>query len=207
MQPTRPSLALLALLLPTMALAQPDPRFAALHQRSEPLGGLGAFLDKYVGTCDDVFSRAECEGNARQYRKDVAQKRFYMLRDDPGSLLAPGSYDPETGELMVLLTPIFGANGFALTSGTPRQLDANGNPMMKVVKLKGRTTQGFSQDQFERLFRRHELHLELIFTPEKPWAISRGKHTVKGVQARILGVAVVHSRSGETIAAWAAKGA
>lgn len=204
MQPTRSPLALLALLLvlPMVAAADPDPRFAALQKRSEPLGGLGVFLDKYVGGCDDLLAQAECEANAKSYRKEVARKRFYMLRDDARDHLTLGEYDPDSGELLVLLTPIFGANGFALTSGTPSRLDANGNPMMKLVKLKGSTTQGFSKDQLERLFRRGEFQLELIFSPVKPWALRRGKNTVQGVQAKILGVAVVHSRTGETIAAW-----
>ena len=192
---------LLAGLLPLSAAA--DGRFEALHARSEPLGGLGAFLEKYVGHCDAVETRAACEARAKDFRRTVAGKRLYMLlANDAAHMLAPGPYDPDTGELTVLLTPIFGANGMALTSGTPKKTDGDGNPVMRVVKLKGKSDKGWTTARFQRLFAQQELRLELIFTPEDVWALRGKRGPVRGVQAKMLGVAVVHARSGETLATW-----
>lgn len=188
------------LLLPLTAAARD---FESLKSKSEALGGLGPFLERYVGSCEDPEARKTCEANAAAFRKQANSKRYAMLVDDVRGLLRADAYDPDSGELTLQLTPIFGAYGYALTTGRPKRLDAQGNPTMRLVKLEGRTSQGFDQRRFERMFRNGEVQLELIFTPQQVWSLpKRGGKPVQGVEVKALGVRVTHVRSGEAMVAW-----
>src|SRR5690606_23805351 len=190
------------LLLPLSAWAQ-SADFDALTSKSEPLGGLGPFLERYVGRCEDPETQKTCEANAATFRRQANGKRYAMLVDDVRSLLQAEAYDPDSGDLTLQLTPIFGAYGYALTTGRPKRLNAQGLPTMRLVKLEGRTTQGFDQRRFERMFRNGEVQLELIFTPEQVWTLpQRGGKPVQGVEVKALGVRVTHVRSGEAMVAW-----
>src|SRR5690606_14946604 len=105
--------------------------------------------------------------------------------------------------LTLQLTPIFGAYGYALTTGRPKRLDAKGHPTMRLVKLSGRTTQGFDQRRFERMFKNGEVELELIFTPKQVWTLpKRGGAPVQGVEVQVQAIRVNHVRSGEALVAW-----
>src|SRR5690606_28037085 len=124
------------LLLPLSAWAQ-SADFDALKSKSEPLGGLGPFLERYVGRCEDPETQKTCEANAATFRRQANGKRYAMLVDDVRSLLQAEAYDPDSGDLTLQLTPIFGAYGYALTTGRPKRLNAQGLPTMRLVKLEG----------------------------------------------------------------------
>lgn len=198
------------LLIPALALAAPpeepstgDGRFERLRAGSEPLGGLAPFLERYVGACESPEGRAECRASAEAFRKKAAGKTLYMrVGEDVADMLAPGPYDASTGELTVLVTPMFGAAGMALTHGAPRKVDAQGSPLLPRLRLEGSTTEGWTPSRFQRLFSQRELRLDVVFTPEAQWAVGSGARRVQGVRARVLGLRVVHARSGETLATW-----
>jgi Family of unknown function (DUF6066) len=197
-----PRLLLPLLLLPTLALAE-DARFETLHAASEPLGGLGPFLEKYVGDCADSEARAECEASAKAFRQRVAGKRLYMrVGEDAADMLAPGDFDASTGEFTVMVTPLFGASGMALSHGAPRRTDAAGSPLVQRLRLEGSSDEGWTEGRFRRLFSQRELRLEVIFTPESTWAVGGRSSRVRGVKAKVLGLRVVHARSGDVLATW-----
>jgi hypothetical protein len=197
----------LLLLSPLAARAQPsaeDARFEQLRGKSEPLGGLGAFLERYVGACSEPEGRAECRATAETYRQKVAGKRFAMLvGEEQAGMLAPGPYDPESGALSVLVTPLFGANGLALSGGgAPKKADAAGNPLMPRLNATGSTTESYTPARFQRLFAQRELQVEVVFTPEAVWSLGSGNRQVRGVRAKLHGLRIVLARTGETLATW-----
>ncbi|MCI0572540.1 MAG: DUF6066 family protein [Myxococcaceae bacterium] len=199
-------LVLALLLLPTLAVADDASRFEQLRAGSEPLGGLGPFLEKFVGDCEDAGTRAECAASAGSFRERMAGKRLFMLvTEDAADMMAPGAYDASSGELTVLVTPIFGARGMALTHGVPRRMDADGNPVLQRLNVEGGTSEGWTPSRFQRLFSQRELRLEVVFTPEDTWQLRGRAGRVKGVRAKVLGMRVVHARSGDTVATWFAR--
>ena len=64
-----------ALLLPALALADVDQRFARLRDSAEPLGGLSAFLNRYIGECGDMFASKDCRTKADAFRKNYRARR------------------------------------------------------------------------------------------------------------------------------------
>jgi hypothetical protein len=52
-------------LVPALAAADVNPKFAKLRDAAEPLGGLGQFIDSYVGDClSAALGGSECQKNA-----------------------------------------------------------------------------------------------------------------------------------------------
>jgi hypothetical protein len=195
--------SLFLLLLPCLALADADPRFEKLRAGSEPLGGLGPFLERYVGKCEDLESRAECQTAAKAFRQKAAGKRLYMMVvEDAAIMMDPGAYKPGTGEFTILVTPIFGANNYALTLGGNPKADAAGNPVMPRLVVNGTTTEGWNGSRFQRLFSQRELRLQLVFTPEDTWTLNTRGGKVQGVRGKLLGLLVTHGRTGETLATY-----
>ncbi len=66
------SLALAALALPMLAAA--DDRFDALRTRAERVDSLGSLLERYLGSCRDPFTRADCERNVGAARRSIHGK-------------------------------------------------------------------------------------------------------------------------------------
>ncbi len=202
------SLLLLAALAPALALADADPRFQALRDSAEPVGGLGQFLDKYIGECATAGGiDGECRQNASAFRQKMRGKKLYMIvTEESAGMLSPGDYDVRRGEYSINVTPFFGAGGYGLTQGTPKRTDANGNPVMPLMTVRGETKDGWSPMRFQRLFSSRELRLQVVFTPQDVWTLpKKGGGKIYGVRAKIEGILVTIGRTGEPAGLWVSR--
>ncbi len=191
-----------ALLAPLLAAADVNPKFAKLRDGAEALSGLSNFLEKYVGECDGAGP--ECKANASQFRREANGKRFYMIVSEDAAIIAPGAFDPGRDEMTLNITPFFPAGGYALTQGAPHRTDAQGNPVMPLLYVKAKLPDGMNASSMARLIGMRGLRLEIVFTPQEVWSLSKGKGAGKsyGVKARIDGMLVTVGRTGEELALW-----
>jgi hypothetical protein len=196
------------LLVPLLAHADVDPRFARVRDAASTLdGSLASFLDRYIGECNDAFEGQSCKQNAAAYRKKMSGKNFYVIiPEEAATMLRPGPYDPRSGQYTVLVTPFFPAGGYALTKGQPKRLDGAGNPVMPLLALHGKMPAGWDPMSFQRLFRRRELRVQLVFSPEGVWSMGkRGGKKLSGVKAKLVALMVTYSRTGDPVATFFAK--
>src|SRR3954470_21349480 len=140
--------ALFALMTAGLAAADVDPKFAKLRDSAEAIEGLGNFLDKYVGDCG---TDADCKKNTETFRTAANGKKFYMIiTEDSVNNLQMASYDPGGQTFSLNLTPFFPASGSAITGGAPSRTDANGNPVMPFMTLKGTVSEGGNAQTVQR---------------------------------------------------------
>ncbi len=193
------------LLLPALALADVDPRFAQLRDQAEPLGSLSAFLDKYVGECGSLFSGPGCRKEAEAFRTRYTGKKLYMIiGEGAASMVGPGPYQPGSGNYTIHVTPLFPAGPYALTQGSPRHTDTDGRPMLPFIQVTGTTPAGWSAGDFMRLFQKKQVRAQVVFTPQEVWSLlGKGDSSKRyGVAARIDGVLLTNARTGEPLGTW-----
>lgn len=200
--------ALLATLtLCAVASADVETKFADLRDKSKPLGSLSGFLDKYIGECKDPLEGPTCKSNAADFRKKTSGQSYYMIvSEDSATMLSPGPYNPTTGEYTINVTPFFPAGGYAVTEGSPKRADANGNPVLPFIQMHGKVGEGWNGQRFNSLFMRRGLRLLVIFTPNGVWNLSKpggGKNA--GISAKIHALLVEEGRSGTVMGTWYAK--
>ena len=192
---------LVVALLPWLAWAQ-DARFEALKASAQTFdGGLAGFLEQYTGDCGDATNTSQCRQKAETFQKGVNGTRFYALvREDAASMVAFAPSGPAGGDFTVLVTPFFPGGAHALTNTTPKKTDSHGNPLFPQLELAGVLPEGETVDSVERLFRRRDVRVELLFSPEGFWALPHkagGKLT--GCRAH-LDALLVSTSSGAVLA-------
>lgn len=201
--------AFLALLLvPLLAHADVDAKFAQLRDAASPLdGSLSAFLDKFIGECGDAFEGQACKQNATAYRQKTQGRKYYVIvPEDSAFMLRPGPYNLGKGEYTVLVTPFFPGGGYALTQGQPKKLDPQGNPVLPLMVLRGQMPEGWDPMSFQRLFRNRELRVQLVFVPQGVWAMpKKGGGKLYGVKAKIEGLLVTYARTGDPVGSYYAR--
>ncbi|MBX5480707.1 MAG: hypothetical protein IRZ16_02485 [Myxococcaceae bacterium] len=192
------------LIVPALASADVDPRFAKLRDAARPVGSLGSFLENYIGECSDFLAGAECRERAAEFRKEANTSKWYMIiNEDQANMLKPGPYDPVRGEYTVNIAPLFAAGGYAVTHGQPRHTDANGNPVVMYVQAKGRVPPGWNAMSISRLFSTRSLRVQVVFTPQGVWALAKkGGGKMYGVKAKVDAIYVTIGRTGEPVALW-----
>jgi hypothetical protein len=103
------------------------------------------------------------------------------------------------------LTPFFAASNSAVTQGAPSKTDANGNPVLPFMVIKGSATDNADADTIARWLGMRALKMEVVFTPLGLWQLpKKGGGKVTGVKARIEAIQVVVGRTGEPVASWSA---
>lgn len=195
----RRTLALAALALALPAAARGDDRFDALRSRAERLDSLGAFLERYVGGCRDVFTRTDCERNVASARRAVHGKILVARVADGAAELVRARADG--GRFRIDVTPFIDGGGFALTHGAPASQDASGRPLIGLVVLHGELPPGTGDLEFHSPFRTGNVEMEIVFEAQGTWKMRRrdGGH-YEGVRARFLGLRLVDPRTGAEIA-------
>jgi len=197
-----------ALLLPSLALADVEARFAKLRDASEALSAVSAFTTKYVGQCGSkLLGGRDCEKNAELFRRTTTGKKYYMIVTEESTAVMSlgGGGDPRDGTFTLNLTPFFAGGDSAITHGAPNRADANGNPVLPFVRIKGTLPEGWNMGMMARLVSTRGLRLQIVFTPLGVWSLTAKGKTVKGVKARFDAVLVQVGRTGDTIGSWYAK--
>ncbi|RKH30475.1 DUF6066 family protein [Corallococcus sicarius] len=196
--------AAFALLVPTLALADVDARFAKLRDDSEALGSLGAFLEKYVGECDGAFVDPQCKAQAEAFRKKYTGKKLYMIiTEDDATMLSAGDFNPGTSEYTINITPFFAGGKYAVTHGAPKKTDAQGNPVMNNLVVSGTAPDMWNGGTFARVFSTRGVRVQVVFTPQSVWTLpKKGGGKIYGVNSRVEGVLVTEGRSGGQMGLW-----
>lgn len=193
------ALAALALALALPAAGRGDDRFDALRSRAERLDSLGAFLERYVGGCRDLFTRAECERNVAGVRRALQGKILVARVADGAAELVRARADG--GRFRIDVTPFIDGGGFALTHGSPASQDASGRPLIGLLVLQGQIPPGTGDLDFHSPFRTGNVELEVVFEAQGTWKMKRRDGGLyEGVKARFLGLRLVDPRTGAEIA-------
>lgn len=194
------------LLVPLLSiLATPSPiraddRFETLRTRASRLDSLGPFLERYVGSCRDEFTRADCEHNVREVRRGIDGRVFAAsVAEQTLEIVKPQR--TRTGYRFVV-TPFIDGGGLALTHGAPRRQDAAGHPLIEYLVLDGALPEGMDEMALEAALRTGRVELEIVFRPEGTWKLKRKGEPgfYEGVKAKFLALRLVESRSGAEIA-------
>ena len=192
-------------LVPWLAWAE-EPRFEALKATAETFeGGLAGFLEQYTGDCGDASNTPQCKQKAAAFQKSVKGKRFYALvREDAAGMVGYAPAGAAGGDYTVLVTPFFPGGAHAFTTQVPKKMDSHGNPVFPNLALAGQLPEGETEDSVERLFRRRDVRVELIFSPEAPWVLPRkGAETLSGCRGRLVAL-LVTTTSGAVLARYEA---
>jgi hypothetical protein len=180
-----------------------DARFSKLKDSAEPVGGLGAFLDKFVGECNAVEGGG-CMQTVKEFRQKMRGKHLYMMvSEENAGMVQAGASNFEAGEFTANVTPFFPANGYALTQGAPHKTDANGNPILPFIQVKGKIPSDWTESRFGRMFSSREVRVHVVFSPQDVWTLpKRGGGKMAGVKAKIEGILLTAGRTGEELAVW-----
>jgi hypothetical protein len=195
------------LLLPGLALADVDARFAKLRDQAEAMGAISAFVEKYVGDCaSKLLGGGECEKNAEIFRQGATGKKFYMIiTEETASVLSMGEVKMQ-GNFVLNLTPFFSASGMAITHGAPARTDAEGNPVMPFIRIESTLPDGWNPAMMARQVGAQALRLQIVFTPQGTWSLpKKGGGTMKGVKAKFDAVLVTVGRTGDQVGLWLPK--
>jgi hypothetical protein len=191
--------ALLALLLVAAPpAADPAGGYAAVRRGAERVDNLATFLERYVGTCKDVYTRAECERNVAGARRALQGKVLVARVTEGVPELVRPRCDGERWRIDV--TPFLDGGGLALTHGAPIRLDEQGRPVIGLLVLQGTLPPGTSELDFHSPFRTGNVEMEVVFTVEGTWKMKRRDGGFyEGVKARFLGLRLVDPRTGAEI--------
>ena len=199
----RSALTLFAL-VPAIALG--EGRFDELRKQAEPFdGGLGEFLELYLGDCGSASNTANCKNRSREFQTQAKGKRFYaLIREDEAGMVGMSESTRSGGDFTIEVTPFFPGAEHALTNAVPKKSDAKGNPILPVLMIPGKLPGVETVDDMERLFKNRGVRLELLFRPEKPWVLpKKGGGQMTGVKAKLDAIQVT-SRTGAVLATWVA---
>lgn len=201
-------LVTLAVLVPAMALADADARFAKLRDQAEALTSVASFVDKYVGDCaSPLLGGSECAKNADIFRRGATGKKFYMIiTEDSSGVLQMGEVNIGKGTLTLNLTPFFAGSNSAITHGAPSKTDASGNPVLPFIRIPSELPEGWNPGLMARQVQSKALRMQIVFTPQGVWSLpKKGGGTIKGVKAKFEAVLVTVGRTGEQIGLWVNK--
>src|SRR5262249_1158111 len=84
-------------LLPAVALA--DGRFEELRKSAQAFdGGLGEFLELYLGDCGTASNTANCRNRSKEFQTQAKGKRFYaLIREDEAGVVGMSDSTPAGG--------------------------------------------------------------------------------------------------------------
>ena len=194
----------LLVLVPAVALA--EGRFDELKKEAQPFdGGLGEFLELYLGDCGTASSTANCRNRSREFQTQAKGKRFYALvREDEAGMVGMSESTRAGGDFTIEVTPFFPGAEHALTNAVPKKTDAKGNPILPVLMIPAKLPGIETVEDMERLFKNRGVRLELLFRPEQPWALpKKGGGQLTGVKGKLDAIQVT-SRTGAVLATWIA---
>jgi hypothetical protein len=189
-------------LAPAIALA--EGRFDELRKDATPFdGGLGDFLELYLGDCGTASNTANCRNRSREFQTQAKGKRFYALvREDEAGMVGMSESTRSGGDFTIEVTPFFPGSEHALTNAVPKKTDAKGNPVLPVLMIPGTLPGAETVDDMVRLFKNRGVRLELLFRPEQAWAMNKkGGGQLTGVKAKLEAIQVT-SRTGAVLATW-----
>lgn len=202
----RRRLAPLALLLiPLVAVAETEMRFAYYRDPAiaiEP-GGLGDFLNSYIGACRGFFDGQRCKDAAASFRAEHEGKPHWAtIREGEADMLQMLAFDPKTGNYTLRITPAFFGGGYLLTQGKPERTDDEGNPLFRVIDLPMTLRRGQTPMQVSKALSDKIMRVQVIFTPRESWQLGTEVVPKFGVAADLHAILITVGASGDKYASW-----
>lgn len=187
-------------LLVLPAVTHADGGFDALRGHAKRLDSLGPFLERYIGSCKDEFTRVDCEQNVRRARHGLDGSVYSAsIAEQTLDLVHP---ERTRRGYRFVVTPFIDGGGLALTNGAPTRQDAAGRPLIQFIVLDGDLPAGMDELALESALRTGRVEMEVVFRPEGTWKLKRKGEPgyYEGVKARFLGIRLLESRTGTEIA-------
>ncbi len=197
-----------AVLFAAPAFADTDLRFVKLRDGAEKLGGLGPFLEDFVGDCEGALAAGDCKAKASKFRAEMKKKKFFMIVDEDAAagLLSAADFDVDNNSFTLNITPFFAGGEYALTMVAPTKTDANGNPRVPLLATEGTIPENHSGQRMSRLFAARAMRIQVVFTPQDVWSLpKKGGGKIYGVKAKFDAVLVTIGRTGEVLSLHLAK--
>jgi hypothetical protein len=198
-------LCALLVLLPFVAFGETDMKFAHYRDAAQPLedGGLGDFLDKYIGACTGFFDGQRCKDKAAAFRAEHADKPHWTtIREGDADMVQMTAFNPMTNEYTLRITPVFAAGGYFLSNGRPDRLDDDGTPLFRVLDVQVKAKPGKTAMDVSRLYSEKVLRVQVVFTPRDTWIAGTQRQPRYGVAADVHAILVTIGATGEKIGAW-----
>lgn len=173
---------------------------ASPFDAAEPIPRLASFLEAYVGACPaaEPAGRA-CRREVQETRR--AARGAFRLEGDARTQLTVQGVDEARGVVRVRVLPFWSEDGYGLTVGRPRRLDAQGNPMVRTLDLEIELPEDEPAFMARRRIEMGRVRLEWVIRPVAPWSLPKADGTpVQGVAVKAVAFRVVEPRSGELLA-------
>jgi hypothetical protein len=182
-----------------------DGGYGSLRSQAEAVKNLGRFLEGYLGDClsdDPEFDRRGCEAKARDVQKEIGAKLLKIELEDVAEQLRLANWDDRRGAYLLHFTPFFAERGLALSIGKPSGLNKDGQPIVKNMPLWVPLPKGEAEFSFRRQLERGSVRLEMLFKPNRVWALQAKKTDppVRGVSVDLVGLRLYSGRGDEVIA-------
>ncbi|HVP66240.1 MAG TPA: DUF6066 family protein [Anaeromyxobacteraceae bacterium] len=194
----------LVIALTVVLAAAPEPSraeepFDAIRRQAQPLESLAAFLERYIGSCRDIYTRADCERNVASARRAFQGKKLVARVGDGAAELVRARSGG--GRFRIEFVPFIDGGGLALTHGAPLRQDDRGRPIIGLVVLQGELPPSVGDLEFQSPFRTGNVEMEVVFEVQGTWKMKRRDGGFyEGVKARFLALRLVDPRTGAEIA-------
>ena len=194
-----------AVMASSLAQAEAGKDFATWRDKAQPVESLSQFLSDFIGSCDsDPMNNKECLGKVEAFRKKSMGQVFYViLGEDAQKMIEPKGFNPRTHEQEFALTPFFEGSGFALTEGQPQHSDAEGHPIVPLMRMNTKFNESITHEKIVHEFGTGNVKVQLVFKPTGVWRLPRKDKPhafYEGVKSQFLAVRLSDTRSGTEIA-------
>lgn len=188
-------------LLLVAAIAAAPPTFDALKKDAVVLERPAQAIAVLVGACDggDGTVSGECLENTKELKDKVAGKRVTVdLGAGYDQLLSYASRN--NGKARFVWAPLYDVgNGLALTVGRPQKINDTGNVVINKRPIDGLSPDEFTDLDLRRLCATGQVGIQLVGKFAKPWTMSGGGKTVRGVPLEVEAMRLYHARTGATL--------
>jgi hypothetical protein len=153
------------------------------------------------GACDvvDGAVSGECLENSKAVKDEFVGKRVVLnLGAGYETLLSFGGRNGD--KTRFVWAPLYDVgNGLALTVGKPQKVSATGNVVVGKRPIDGVSPEDYSDLDLGRFASTGVLGIELVGRFGKPWSMSGGGKTVKGVSFEVEAMRLYNARNGKTV--------
>lgn len=195
------TLLLAAVAVSGTSIAAP-PTFDGLKADAIPLDRPAQAIAVLVGACDggDGTVSGECLENTKDLKEKVAGKRVALdLGSGYDTLLSYASRQGN-GKARFVWAPLYDVgNGLALTVGKPQKISSDGNVVIGKRPIDGTSPDEYTDLDLRRLAATGQVGIQLVGKFAKPWTMSGGGKTVRGVPFEVEAMRLYHARTGKTL--------
>lgn len=196
------TLALTLVLSASLPCLAAPPTFDGLKAGAVALERPAQAIAVLVGACEggDGTVSGECLENTKELKDKVAGKRVSLdLGSGYDTLLSYASRGGN-GKARFVWAPLYDVgNGLALTVGRPQKINETGNIVIGKRPIDGDSPEEYTDLDLRRLAATGQVGIQLVGKFAKPWTMSGGGKTVRGVPFEVEAMRLYHARTGKTL--------